>query len=240
MDLPCFALFLPGRVGQWQGRNEAGRACTKRDAGGKVWGGSGVDRVLVRYISDTLPIHLRYTSDTSLGFCPACPVVGRELVERFAFWFLPCYAWPMSRLLTLLLLAAAVAGCRSLRLGPYTSPRVTGRVLAADTHQPLAGVQVTRDSSERMRGVGEPPKGAELLLQQQAIETDGGGQFVFPSERALTVFRPAGWDSVLLAFQRAGYERFRTNYSITTAGTNSPTGEPLLEAGDILLRRAQR
>ena len=185
-------------------------------------------------------MYLRCTSDTSLGFCPDYPVAERQLAGRFAFWFLPCYAWLMSRLLTLLLLAAAVAGCRSLRLGPYTSPRVTGRVLAADTRQPLAGVQVTRDGGERMHGVGEPPKGGELLLQQQAVETDGGGQFAFPSERALTVFRPAGWDSVLLAFQRTGYERFRTNYSIVTAGTNSPTGEPLLEAGDILLRPVRK
>ena len=65
--------------------------------------------------------------------------------------------------------------------------------------------------------------------------TDRDGRFTLETERALTPFRGAGWFSVQLLFERSGYERFRTNYSSLNVSTNSPKGEPLLDAGDILL-----
>ncbi len=52
-------------VGVPEGRASA---CTGGELSGKVGGGSGVDSVLVRYISDVPPIHLRYTSDIHVGF----------------------------------------------------------------------------------------------------------------------------------------------------------------------------
>jgi hypothetical protein len=146
----------------------------------------------------------------------------------------------MSRFILLLFLAIGVVSCKSARLGPYTSPAVKGRVVASDTREPLAGVEVTRDGGRRGRDLAEPPKGAELLLQNYTGVTDRDGQFLLASQRALTLFRPSGWDSVRLEFRRAGYERFRTNYSIVSAGTNSPAGEPIIETGDIALRRAGR
>jgi hypothetical protein len=97
---------------------------------------------------------------------------------------------------------------------------------------------VKRDPAERRSNIGGAPKGAELLLQKPAARTGRDGRFVFASERALTIFRPAGWNFVDLSFERAGFERFQTNFSILTAGTNSPSGEPLLETGDIRLRSA--
>ena len=69
------------------------KACTGRDASAKVWGWSGVDRVLVRYISDTSPIHLRYTSDISLVFGPV-------------------YAWASSAVVRLESGGAGVGGAR--------------------------------------------------------------------------------------------------------------------------------
>lgn len=143
----------------------------------------------------------------------------------------------MTRLL-LLLLAVMAGGCQSLRLGPYTAPRVTGRVVAADTGQPLAGVEVQRGSPSTKRRLAEPPKGGEVLLEKAAVRTDSQGRFTLPSERALTVFRPAGWNFVQLTLQRAGYERFQTNFAFTELLTNTPAGEPLLNAGDISLRAA--
>ena len=56
----------------------------------------------------------------------------------------------------------------------------------------------------------------------------------------LTPFRSAGWFSVQLSFQRTGYERFRTNYSTLNLSTNSPHGEPLLDAGEIRLHPASK
>ena len=43
-----------------------------------------------------------------------------------------------SKLVALPLLLIALAGCQSDDFNRYTSPEVTGRVLAADTHQPIA------------------------------------------------------------------------------------------------------
>ncbi len=51
----------------------------------------------------------------------------------------------------LLLLMAALAGCQSREVIHYTSPEVTGRVLAADTHQPLSGVSVQRVAPANVR-----------------------------------------------------------------------------------------
>ena len=142
----------------------------------------------------------------------------------------------MTRYLGLLpLLAIAAAGCHSVRLGPYTAPRVTGRVVAADSGQPLAGVEVQRGIRPRKRRLAEPPKGAEVLIEKPGTRTDAEGCFTLPSERALTLL-PAGWNLVQLTFQRAGYERFQTNFTFSDALTNTPAGEPLLNTGDIRLR----
>ena len=49
-----------------------------------------------------------------------------------------------ARPLWLLLAAVALAGCKSASFSTYLSPRLTGRVLAADTRQPIADVKVRR------------------------------------------------------------------------------------------------
>jgi hypothetical protein len=136
----------------------------------------------------------------------------------------------------LLLLTLAVVGCHSSRFGPYTAPRVAGRVLAADSGQPLAGVEVQRGFRAKKRRPAEPPKGGEVLIEKAGARTDSQGRFTLASERALTLFRPIGWNMVQLTFQRAGYERFQTNVAFTAVHTNTPAGEPLLNTGDILLR----
>ena len=142
----------------------------------------------------------------------------------------------MTRVLALLLLLAmALTGCNSVRLGPYTSPHVAGRVVAAGSGQPLAGVQVRRGARSRNNGLSGVPKGGELLLEKAGTRTGSDGRFALPSERALTLFRPSGWNSLQLTFQRDGYERYETNYSILSAITNAPDGEPLLNTGDIVL-----
>jgi hypothetical protein len=138
----------------------------------------------------------------------------------------------------LLLLALALAGCRSLQLEPYTAPRVTGRVLAADTRQPLEGVKVTRDHSERRAGASEPPKGGRLMDRDYSIRTGSEGRFDFSSQRELTIFHSPGQQFIQLDFERSGFDRFQTNFSMLKCGTNTPGGEPLLETGDILLRRS--
>jgi hypothetical protein len=126
-------------------------------------------------------------------------------------------------------------GCKSRPLGPYTSPRVTGQVLAADTDQPLANVLVFRGSGEDRRM--SPPKGAELLMLKPPAQTDVNGMFELPSEHVLSVVRGAGWNIVSLSFDRIGYQHFQTNCPIATS-TNAPGGESVLDIGRIFLQPA--
>lgn len=147
---------------------------------------------------------------------------------------------PVGRLIPwrrgLLLLAAVLAGCQSqpLGLGPYTAPRVTGRVLAADSGQPLAGVEVSRVAPGSRGWRSTPLKGSELLLQKAPIQTDMDGRFVLGSERVLSVVRGSGWNVAGLLFEAAGYRSLQTNCPTGTA-TNSVSGEPVLDVGRILL-----
>jgi hypothetical protein len=141
----------------------------------------------------------------------------------------------MNRYVAFFLAAVVLAGCKSMPLSPFISPRVTGRVLAADTSQPLAGVTVKSGAQARGDRGGMPPKGGELLMAKASMRTDRDGRFTLETERVLTPFRGAGWFSVQLLFERPGYERFRTNYSTLNVRANSPNGEPLLDAGDIPL-----
>jgi hypothetical protein len=123
---------------------------------------------------------------------------------------------------------------------PFISPRVTGRVLASDNGQPLAGVVITSGIHAGGFRTGMPPKGGELLMAKAPVHTGRDGRFTLETERVLTPFRGSDWFSVRLSIQHAGYERFLTNYSRLNLRTNAPEGAPLLDAGDILLRPAAK
>jgi hypothetical protein len=146
----------------------------------------------------------------------------------------------MNWILALCLAALALAGCKSMPFSPFSSPRVTGRVLAADTGQPLADVVVKSGAQARGYHGAMPPKGGELLMAKAPVRTDGEGRFTLATERVLTPLRCTGWFSVQLLFERGGYERLRTNYSRLNLSTNAPGDEPLLNAGDILLHPAAK
>lgn len=146
----------------------------------------------------------------------------------------------MNRLLALCIAAAVFVGCSSMPFSPFTAPRVTGRVLAADTRAALADVKVMSAKQAAALRTGMPPKGGELLMAKAPTRTDREGRFTLETERVLTPFRGSGWFSIQLVFIRAGYESFRTNFSRLNLGTNAPPGEPFLDAGDILLQPAAK
>lgn len=132
------------------------------------------------------------------------------------------------------LAAVLVTGCQTNSPSHYISPRVTGRVLDAQSHQPLAGVQVQRVSAnENLQGM-ETPRGGKAIEKAPPIRTGADGSYVLDSEQALTFFQKAGWYSVTVSFQHAKYEPFVTTYTITDA-TPTPSGEPLVKAKDVLL-----
>ena len=141
----------------------------------------------------------------------------------------------MGRNAPFLFVILALLGCKTRPLGPYISPRITGQVLAAENGQPLSGVTVARGNPERYRLPGPPPKGAELLLQKPVVHTGPDGRFMLASQRVLSLIRPEGWNLLELDLSRPGYQHFHTNLPIALA-TNSFSGEPLLDAGRILLQ----
>ena len=78
-------------------------------------------------------------------------------------------------------------------------------------------------------------------MRKPDIQTDVNGCFSMGSERVLTLYRFGGWNSVRLFVERAGYASLQTNYAgASLQVTNTPSGEPLVEAGDILLRPAPK
>jgi hypothetical protein len=140
------------------------------------------------------------------------------------------------------LFAVVLAGCKSGGMSSYVSPRVTGRVIAAGTHQPLAGVRVRRGAPDQDNGrysnsLG-PQKGAEMMETPGAVRTEKDGTFVLASERTLSPFNHAGWYSVTINFQLSGYEMFETNYTIANITGHTPEGAPIVNAGDIALQPA--
>src|SRR5262249_40430505 len=131
-----------------------------------------------------------------------------------------------------------VAGCQSGKWGPYSSPRVTGQVLAADTRQPLAGVSVLRGGLEPRSQSGSPPKGGGLMMRKAPVHTNQDGEFALESERVLSLYRGTGWNQVRLRFAKPGYLTLQTNYSLSL-GTNA-AGEPSLAVGQVFLQPAAR
>lgn len=130
--------------------------------------------------------------------------------------------------------AAILAGCKSSSPSQYISPRVEGRVLDAQARQPLEGVRVRRVAPGFAPSVDQAPKGSQIMERTPVVRTRPDGTFSMDSQRDLELFGRTGWYSVTLAFERAGYQPFTTNYTLVNA-TNTPSGEPLVLTGDILL-----
>jgi hypothetical protein len=137
--------------------------------------------------------------------------------------------------LGLVVLACALIGCKNYSVSEYVSPRVTGRVLDAQTHLPLAKVEVRRVGQATIANGGDQPKGGQIMQEPAPILTDSQGAFVVDSQRALALFRHLGWYSITLSFDRYGYAKFVNSYTVAES-TNTATGEPLVQTGDVFLQ----
>jgi hypothetical protein len=146
----------------------------------------------------------------------------------------------LPKLSTLSLLLAVVSGCQSGRLTHYTSPEVTGRVLAADTHQPLAHADVQRVEPETFAEYWSfgSPKGGTILMEPIGARTDADGRFVLNSKSVVALFLQPGWSAVSVNYSHAGYESFQTNYSGTNITSQTAAGVPVVDVGDVLLQPA--
>jgi hypothetical protein len=126
------------------------------------------------------------------------------------------------------------AGCTSFGPSECVTPAVTGRVLAADTRQPLAGVQVSRVVPGQ--NPGTPVKGAQLQQQGRPETTAEDGCFILPGQSYVTLFRHSSWWSMRLAFQAPGCVSFQTNYSATSFTNQTAAGASIINIGNVLLK----
>lgn len=147
--------------------------------------------------------------------------------------------WGAALPLACVIAACGVAGCKSASPSQFIAPRVEGRVLDAQTRQPIAGVSVRRINRGADAPSGETLKGAEVMAQTPDVRTGNDGAFALASDRNLRLFSRSGWFTVTIGFKHAAYASFTTNYTRANA-TNTPAGEPLVKAGDILLVRLSR
>jgi len=148
--------------------------------------------------------------------------------------------WLSAKSLWLPLAAVALASCQTASFSSYISPRVTGRVLVADTRQPLPDVKIRRVNPAANQDYDDPAKGGQKIEAAGAVRTDQEGRFVFDAERDLTLLSQQVWVSVTLSFQCEGYLTLRTNFTYANVTTNAPDGAPVVNAGDILLRPASQ
>ncbi|MGH7970587.1 MAG: hypothetical protein ACREIC_17815 [Limisphaerales bacterium] len=143
----------------------------------------------------------------------------------------------MNRILVWMAAGLVLTGCKMQPMGPYISPRITGRVVAAGSGEDLTGVKVIR--GQVRRSLTSQAKGGELMVSKIPAMTDRNGRFTLSSQRVLSVFRSSEWDQAWLTFEHPGYETLTTNYA-TLGATNTPQGEPILDIGIIRLERTGR
>jgi hypothetical protein len=135
--------------------------------------------------------------------------------------------------LSLVIGVAALTGCKSPI--QYTSPQVEGRVLDAQSHEPVKNVFVQRIDPNAKPKPGEQAKGAQLMDQAGGVRTAADGTFKLDSVKSLTFLRRLNWYSVMVSFKHYEYLPFTTNYTVAEA-TNTIDGEPIVITGDILLK----
>jgi hypothetical protein len=107
--------------------------------------------------------------------------------------------------------------------------------LDSETREPVAGARVRRLERGPEMSPNEVPHGGELMQRIPPILSQSDGAFALGSQRSLAVFRKLRWDSVYVTFEHRGYERFTASYTPVKA-TNTAAGEPVVFAGDILLK----
>jgi len=138
------------------------------------------------------------------------------------------------QLIGCVLAVCVVAGCKSTSPSQYIAPRVEGRVLDAQTRQPIGGVTVQKINPGSDPAPGEIPKGAQALQQTPYVRTRSDGAFTLASKRNLEFFGRSSWYSLTISFRHSGYASFMTNYTPSSA-TATTSGEPLVKTGDVLL-----
>lgn len=142
-------------------------------------------------------------------------------------------------LVALLFAVGLGSGCSTHKASQYISPRVEGRVLDSQTRQPVADVEVRRFEPGQETSRDNFPHGGEVMQRTPPILSQPDGAFVLESQRDLALLRTLHWYSVSVTFALSGYERFTATYTPANT-TNTAAGEPVVFAGDILLKPVRK
>jgi hypothetical protein len=131
--------------------------------------------------------------------------------------------------------ATLFVGCKSV--SEWVAPRVEGRVLDAQSRAPIKDVLVMRLNANEEYQISDQAKGAQLMEQAFGVRTSATGAFGLGSIRTFAPFQHLSWYSTTLAFEHPAYQRITATFT-TAQATNNATGEPIIQAGDILLAPA--
>ncbi len=141
------------------------------------------------------------------------------------------------RILAPMLASLLICGCGSVG-GPsldFTAPRVSGRVLDAETGEPVPRAMVGRTLWTLRHPTGGFLRAAEeQVLRQDFATTDASGRFVLPEQRVALLFslgetRP----NLRLAVSHSRHLPWTTNYPMSAL--EKDPRRPTLDAGGVLL-----
>jgi hypothetical protein len=127
-----------------------------------------------------------------------------------------------------------LTGCQNYSPSKHTAPRIIGQVVDASTHQPIVRAAVNRTTGRPRPNPLEPERGGQFLLRPATAYTDKQGRFALASERALLLFRKGDWYQAQITVEHGKYLSLKTNYTVADA-TDSPSGEPVVDTGVLLL-----
>lgn len=133
--------------------------------------------------------------------------------------------------------ASLVSGCGSLS-GPsldFVAPRIDGRVLDAESGQPVRNALVGRKLWTWRQSTGGFLKaGEETVLREDYVRTGSYGEFALPSKRVALLFSigDVGLNTGL-SVQHGKYLPWRTNFPISVLSSNVPV--PTVENGEVRL-----
>lgn len=147
------------------------------------------------------------------------------------------FGW--SALLALIL----VTGCEYLAPPhlQWTEAQVVGTIVDGDTHAPVSGAKITRvrPDAPNTGGFGDHDKGGPQMVDQPAIASSNeSGRFELEAVKTAYLLLDSFPDyAVTIRIQAQGYQTLQRFYTNVTYVNGDKKTVPIIEAGEIPLRR---
>ncbi len=140
----------------------------------------------------------------------------------------------------LLCLAGLWVGCDSVR-GPHQAvvlPAVRGRVLDANTGEPVKAARVTRTAGESaLPSASSPAHGAQRLQETPPARTARDGHFAMSAVRAgFLVFERTPPLLVSLRVEHGRYRTFTTNVDLLVVQPVQTPDGPVIDVGELAIQ----